>query len=181
MDLIDRQSICYAAGVGEDVSFDLALVKQVGCEVWAIDPTPRSVAYMQTIDDKRLHFVPVGLWSEDTTLRFYAPANPSHVSHSVVNAQNTNRYFEAEVVTLETVMRRNGHARIDLLKLDIEGAELSVLEAMLAGSVRPRVLCVEFDAPESVRTLTAFVAKLGREGGYAPVRVDGLNVTFVRG
>ena len=39
-------------------------------------------------------------------------------------------------------MRELGHDHIDLLKLDIEGAEFAVLEKMTAESVRPKIICV---------------------------------------
>ena len=50
----------------------------------------------------RFHFMPVGLWSEDTVLRFFAPRDPAHVSHSVVNLQRTEDYFEAPVRSIPT-------------------------------------------------------------------------------
>ena len=89
---------CYCAGVGEDVTFDLGLIERFGCAVVAFDPTPRAVAHAEPIAarEPRFRFLPVGLWSEDTTLRFYRPADPSHVSHSAVNLQRTNEWFEAQ-------------------------------------------------------------------------------------
>jgi hypothetical protein len=63
-----------------------------GCEVFSIDPTPRAVSYAERIaaSEPRFHLLAVGLWSENTKLRFYAPRDPSHVSHSVVNLQHTD-------------------------------------------------------------------------------------------
>ena len=40
--LLSADAICYCAGVGEDVTFDLGLVARFGCRVWAFDPTPRA-------------------------------------------------------------------------------------------------------------------------------------------
>lgn len=45
--ILDHSSVCYCAGVGEDVSFDLALIKKFGCEVLAFDPTPRAIEYVR--------------------------------------------------------------------------------------------------------------------------------------
>ena len=144
---ITAESVCYCAGVGEDITFDLGLIAAFGCHVHAVDPTPRAVAHVQkhARTEAKFHFEQVGLWNEDTTQRFYAPANPKHVSHSVMNLQKTDTYFEAECVRLSTLMARNGHQHIDLLKLDIEGAEYKVLESLLSDGIRPKILCIEFD------------------------------------
>ena len=42
-------------------------------------------------------------------------------------------------------MKLNGHEKIDLLKLDIEGAEVAVLTQMLDNKIYPKYLCIEFD------------------------------------
>ena len=42
-------------------------------------------------------------------------------------------------------MKFLGHTHIDLLKLDIEGAECDVLDEMLAQNIRPKYLGIDFD------------------------------------
>ena len=49
-----------------------------------------------------------------------------------------------EVRRLRTMMEMLGHNQIDLLKMDIEGAEYGVIENMLAEGVPVRQLLVEF-------------------------------------
>lgn len=144
---LDPLSTVYCVGCGEDITFDLALITAIGCDVYAFDPTPRAIAHVRQVaaNEPRYHFEPKGIWSTDTRLKFYAPKNSEHVSHSATNIQQTTDYFEAEAVSIETVMRENGHTRIDLLKLDVEGAEYTILNSILDGPTRPGIICVEFD------------------------------------
>lgn len=145
--LLNRESVVYCVGCGENISFDLALITTFGCKVYALDPTPRAVEYVQRVagDEPRYVFESLGLWDETTTLRFYAPQDPTHVSHSLVNLQRTDTFIDVPVTRLRNVMARHGHTRLSLLKLDIEGAEYKVLDSVLTDDISVDVLCVEYD------------------------------------
>ena len=47
MHLLNSTSICYCAGVGEDITFDLGLIERFGCHVFAFDPTPRAKIHLK--------------------------------------------------------------------------------------------------------------------------------------
>jgi FkbM family methyltransferase len=149
VEAITSEWVCYCAGVGVDATFDLALAERFGCRVYSFDPTPRSITYMEKLGErgKRLTFMPVGVWKENTKLAFFAPRGAKHVSHSVYDLHATQRTFLADCKTLGTLMHELGHERIDLLKLDIEGAWYEVVANALAERVELTVLCVEFDSP----------------------------------
>lgn len=172
--------VAYCIGAGEDISFDLELLRS-GLTVRTVDPTPRAIAHVASlgIDDRHFSFHPVGIWNERTTMRFHVPRNPDHVSHSVVNLQETTDFFVAEVVTLSDLMTSCGDDHIDLLKLDIEGAEMAVLEWLLGTDLRPEVLCVEFDQPQPIRRSRAMLRRL-TSAGYRVRRFDGLNCLLMR-
>lgn len=133
---LKSDSICYCAGVGEDVSFDLAVLQKYGCHIHAFDPTPRSKEFVsKSVADERYHFHDYGLWSTDTTLTFFAPTNPEHVSHSANDIQSSaNPGFAAQVRRLSHIMKELSHPRVDLLKMDIEGAEYPVVQTLSRGS-----------------------------------------------
>jgi FkbM family methyltransferase len=173
--------IAYCAGIGSDITFDLSLIERFGFEVWAFDPTPSVIESVPNWDTPRAwHFEPVGLWDSPGHIRFCSPANPAHGSVSATNIQRTETYIEAPVDTLERIMRRLGHQHIDLLKMDIEGAEGPVLESMIATGVYPRVLCVEFDQPESASRVTSRIRAIF-DAGYRLHKGRGLELHVLPG
>lgn len=207
--LLSHQSLCYGVGAGEDISFEIELINHYGCQVHCFDPTPRALRHVEllrlntakglptSINDAvgvhyniapaglaQLHFHAFGLWSEDRTMRFYAPENPAHVSHSIVNLQQTTSYFEADCRTLTTIMNTCGHTDLSLLKLDVEGAEYEILSSIVNSDIRPAILCVEFDEgyrpldDQYLSRILAVVRQMQTEG-YRFTNLDGWNATFV--
>ncbi|WP_149830689.1 FkbM family methyltransferase [Streptomyces tailanensis] len=176
-DLIAEDSVVYAAGVGEDASFDLALIKRFGCEVWAIDPTPRALEYAGRITDSRWHFLPFGLWKEDAVMHFHPPVDTAHVSHSVTEVRGSGPGFDAQCYSLASLTQKLGHQRVDLLKMDIEGAEGPVLDQLLMAEILPGAICVEFDAPESPWALRRRLSRL-EKAGYVVRWIEARNYTL---
>jgi FkbM family methyltransferase len=178
-DALDQASVCYSAGLGEDASFDQALLTTFGCQVWAFDPTPRAIAYAQSIADPGFHFEPVGLWSEATEMEFFAPRDQAHVSYSIGNIQGTTESFRAKCESLQDIMGRLGHDRIDLLKLNIEGAEAAVLEDMLRSGIRPTQICVALEAIEMPWRTRRRIKDL-LAAGYTVAHSERASYLFVR-
>jgi len=166
VDLLNERSICYCVGVGIDASFDFSLVEQFSCNVFSFDPTPKAIDYMEQAeyDRNRLRFLPIGVWNEDTQLRFYSPANPQETSHSVFDLHGTGKHFTAECRRLSTIMQDLGHDHIDLLKLDIEGAWRKVIRNIVDERIRISILCVELDSPVTLARVLRIIRMLGSIG-----------------
>lgn len=142
---LERASVVYSLGVGEDASFDCELIGQWGVTVHAFDPTPRSVAWAaQQALPPEFVFHPLGVAAEDGLRRFSPPHDPTHVSHSLIGRNPATCMIELPVRRLASIMRELGHERIDLLKMDIEGAEYEVIASLLASGLEVRQLLVEF-------------------------------------
>ncbi len=190
---IVRNTVGVCCGAGEDISFEIAMAKELGARVHILDPTPRSVSFCErslsqflgTPQKELLYFHPYGVWSESKMMRFYAPTNPDHVSHSVVNLQNTSEYFEAKVLSPDDVMDQINESSIQFLKLNIEGAEYEVIRSWFNAGHRPRIICINFDelhspadsgAVERLRQLVKDFTK----ASYVPVNIYSTKVTYLR-
>lgn len=145
------------------------------------DPTPRAIAHVESVRprDLRFVFIAIGWWESTGRLRFYAPRDASHVSHSAVNLQNTDEHFTAEVKTVADHARDIGDPQIDLIKMDIEGAETRVIRSLLEEGPLPDVLCVEFDQPQPLGEVIAAIRALMSKG-YRVAKIERWNFTFVR-
>ena len=213
---LNSESVCYCAGAGDDISFDLELIKKFKCKVFIFDPTPRaknhyeelvlrtnkgekmlighdstSLFYSVGPDDLKLSsFYQIGLWSEDKILKFFPPKSDKDVSYSLLNLHKTDDPIEVECKTVGHIMSMLGHKDINLLKLDIVGAEYEVVDSLIADKIFPEILLIEFDegslasyfqTAEShyFRRITRTIEKL-LAAGYILTRVEDWNATFVK-
>jgi FkbM family methyltransferase len=168
--LLGASSVCYLAGAGEDLSFDTGIAEKYGCNVFIFDPTPKAIRHFETLKKNvasgiptpvnnssslfysiskekfsLLHFYDYGIWDKEGVLKFFAPKNPEHASYSILNLQQTENYLEARVDRLSNIMKKLGHSSVDLLKLDIEGAEYGVLQSIVEDRPDIKMICVEYD------------------------------------
>lgn len=126
-------------GVGEDATFERAMVRDFGAEVWAFDPTPKAaryVAHFTGLPDAsfwayRFHFEEVGVGEEKGTVELTLPENPDHVSGRVggTNCINCNK-IAVRVESLHDLLQRAG-GHVDVLKMDVETMEFTVLSQIL--------------------------------------------------
>lgn len=143
---IDADSIVYSFGVGEDASFDMALIEKFNLVVHAFDPTPKSIEWVKKqgfAGNFIMH--EYGIAEFDGNVSFNPPDNPDHVSHTLLDRPSTQaRAITVPVKRLGTIMRELGHARIDILKMDVEGAEYNVIDDIQRSGILPWQILVEF-------------------------------------
>lgn len=143
---LPARPVIYSLGVGFDLSFDESiLARHPAAELHAFDPTPACIEWVagQRLDP-RLHFHDYGVAGFDGELTLYAP-DRSVRSYSMI--ERDRAIAEPVVVPVKrlvTIMASLGHAAIDVLKMDIEGAEYGVIDDMLDNAIRPSQLLVEF-------------------------------------
>ena len=146
--IVSRESVVYSFGIGEDASWDLGLIAAKGCVVHGFDPTPKSIAWVEReIDDERFVIHPWALAPEDGTMELWLPKDPEHVSASCRPSSGTSDEKITVVARgLASIMKELRHERVDVLKMDIEGAEYPVIDAIVKSDLIDRVgvLLVEF-------------------------------------
>lgn len=85
----------------------------------------------------------------DIDLKFFPPINKDHVSYSLNNWQDNfrenNDFIKVRTTTVKNIMKKYDIKNLEILKLDIEGAEIEVLNNILEEKVFPNQVLVEFD------------------------------------
>ena len=132
-------------------------------------------------DFTKFSYENIGLWDKKKSLKFYKQSNPNYVSQSLITNMFSDKYDIIKVDTIKSIMKKNKHTKIDLLKLDIEGAEIKVLNQMLNDNIKPKYLCIEFDLKLKKKDkddLTNKILKRLSDNGYKILINDNLNITF---
>lgn len=145
-DFVRDNSVIYSIGTGEDISFDLEIFKRYGTRIFMFDPTPKSSKYISELDlPADFSFHEFGIGSKTSKLDFYLPKNHNHVSgsihcHSGVSSQEK---IQVSLMSFPDICSALGHVEVDILKLDIEGAEYEVIDSILNSGIKVTQILVE--------------------------------------
>ena len=149
--LIGPASVVLDIGANQG-QFTRTIVRDFGCRVHAVEPNPQLCAGLQSLSIPEVTVHGVAL-ADAGGPRQFVVMNNSEASHFSIAKGSSEETVQVEAVTLEELISRMPDASIDLIKMDIEGAELDVLERIPAGVLaRVRQLTVEFHqfvSPES--------------------------------
>jgi FkbM family methyltransferase len=178
---LNAHSIVYSGGVGQDISFEHGLVKRFGCNIVLLDPSPTGVETMARPENRipQLKYSQVALAAKCGTLKLAPPVD----NLSWYASDSGPGLLEVPVTDLQSLMQKNGHAHIDLLKLDIEGCEYEVIDDFLQKKIPVGQLCADFDygyvpGVKRGQALRAMAKLLAR--GYRLINQSGANHTFLR-
>ncbi len=208
---LNEKSIVYSGGVGEDMSFDLLLQCKYNCHILLIDPTNKAIKHFNEVKQyyrnkqvftggiqndyysciqwlhpnfDKLKYINMGLWKKREELKFYKQSNENYVSQSLVENMFGQNYDVVPVDNIKNIMEQQCHSHIDLLKLDIEGAEIEVVNQMLDDKIYPTYVLIEFDLllknKDTGNTTKQLIERMITRENYKILKDDQLNITFAR-
>ena len=148
--VLDLGDVVYSMGICDDIDFERKIIECYGCRLFAFDPTPYLVSWIasKTLPDT-FSFYPWAASGHDGEYMLY-PRLDRHGRASKTmysfhtESQDRDDGVRVDAYRLDSMMAKLEHEKIDLLKMDVEGAEYDVLNGLIRSSVRPKIILVEF-------------------------------------
>lgn len=138
-------SVLYSCGVGRDISFERAMIARYGLTVHAFDPTPLALTWARSQQlPANFHLHELGIASHDGVARFQPPTKLKFESFSMVRSSGLGQPVDAPVRRFRSLAGLLGHTKVDILKMDIEGAEYDVLPDVLGSNIPVGQILLEF-------------------------------------
>ena len=189
-ELLGPDSVVYSLGVGDSIDFDLHLIERYSLTVHTVDPTPYSEEWMSSQElPPNLKFHRWAAAGEDGNLRLFRRISERGKKSKVMwtvegQAGDDSEHIDVPAYTIRTMMEKLGNERVDLLKIDVEGAEYEILDSLDKVERLPVQLLVEFHHrfPGIGKQRTAASIQMLRGLGYQIFSISetGREIGFVR-
>lgn len=135
LDLIPPGSTIISGGVGNDVNFELDLIKKKHTQVIGLDPTVTAEKFIENKKSSNPElnsyytYLKKALSNSNKKLKLYYGENDFMSSVSLQHRDTKeDNFFYCEAITIEELLQQ--YQNVSYLKLDIEGAEYSILNEL---------------------------------------------------
>lgn len=159
--------------------------------VIAVEPNPETLSYLnENVRESKATSIkvwPVACAEEESTLQLYlAPSgNTGETSLSKANASQEGQStvsYPVRARPLDAIATETNIGRVDVIKIDVEGAELKVLKGAVRTLAQYRPLLIIEMVPHQLEAMGTSVEEVKRflsVSGYVESRhIDDLNIEF---
>lgn len=119
---LTKDSVVVDAGAHRG-EFSAEIIRRFGCQCHLVEANPKLVETLIVAGAESI--TPAALDAHDGRGMLHVSENPE--ATGLFNAGSVTTNVEVETISLVTLMQRLGIAKIDILKLDIEGAEFDLI------------------------------------------------------
>jgi FkbM family methyltransferase len=145
---IQKKEMDVVLDIGANVGYFslFALHKNPKVLVLSYEPVPHNFALMRKYKEENLsriwHIFNMAVSGTEESIHLnYDPADSFTTDASIFNTYNHKNTIEVKCTTLEKIFSENKLSRVDLLKLDCEGSEYSILYSS-ADAVLQKISCM---------------------------------------
>jgi FkbM family methyltransferase len=108
-------------------AFSAQMIRTHHCRCYAFEANPKLAAGIQT--SPALTVFPYAVARDDGVLRFRLAPNDEESMIQRSSSERSEGVIDVEAIRLEPFLKSLGISKIDVLKMDIEGAEIEVLDS----------------------------------------------------
>ena len=119
---LTKDSVVVDAGAHRG-EFSVEIIRRFGCQCHLVEANPRLVETLIVARAKSITTAALG--ARDGRGMLHVSENPE--ATGLFDAGSATTSVEVETISLATLMQRRGITEIDILKLDIEGAEFDLI------------------------------------------------------
>lgn len=149
-----------------DGGFATEMVRRFGCRVVAVEPSPQM--YARIPDEPQISRRNCAVAARAGTAAFHVAQDPLASSLCTIPSNQVQQTILVDVLTLEDLLAESSVSSIDLLKVDIEGAERDLLatvsDDILLATTQASVEFHDFCGlvtPDEIRTIARRMRGLG--------------------
>lgn len=132
-DNFNKLSVIIDVGCGHEAEFSRHLIEKHNLLAFGVDPTLKHAPFLKILEETtkgKFHHLALAVTQKDGIIKFHeSEQNESgSILSEHINIQNDDiTTYNVESVNLRELVRRIGTTPIDLIKLDLEGAEYELL------------------------------------------------------
>jgi FkbM family methyltransferase len=123
---LDEHSVVLDLGANRG-EFSAEIIRAAGCTCYAFEASPRLAQRIPHTD--RLHVLNLAVAPVEGTVPFYIHAKDDSSSLLELDANDLVERVEVSSTTLATLLADHARPTVGLVKIDIEGAEIAVLDS----------------------------------------------------
>lgn len=139
----NERSVIIDGGCGYLAELSNYLIDKYGLTAFGVDPTHKHAASLKRIEERtngRFRYLRLAIAADDGFQTFFESREMESGSlftdHTNVRGSETISYV-AEAVSVRSLIRRTRTEAVDLLKLDLEGAEYEIFEGIDVADLGP--------------------------------------------
>ena len=186
---LKKDGVAVDAGCSYEADFSQYMINEHHLKAYGVDPTRKHQPALKALEERyvdRFTHLPLAISAQNGTLTFHESAeneSGSLLDDHVNVRQDQITSYKVESVTLRALSERVGD-EVEILKLDLEGAEYALLDEVSADDLTPfKQVFIEFHhhaIPEYNVSDTARLVKRIEGFGYQSYSLDDHNYIFYR-